>query len=88
MVDEYIRLEVGAESAYVRRMDTVAYDTLGSPAEQDLELAPLGVPLRIAVAPGLLELEQTVVREPDENEERYQSRCDLLAALLDYAKQG
>jgi hypothetical protein len=38
------------------------------------ELGPAGTPLHVAVAPG-------------ESDERYQSRFDLLAALLDHAKQ-
>ncbi len=52
------------------------------------DLAPPGTPLHIAVAPGLLDRKQTVVREPGESDERYQSRCDLLAALLDYAREA
>jgi hypothetical protein len=51
-------------------------------------LAPPGAPLHIAVAPGLLDQEHTVIREPGESDENYRSRCELLAALLDYAKQG
>jgi hypothetical protein len=46
-----------------------------------------GTPLLIAVAPGLLEQAQVVIREPGESDERYQSRCELFAALLDYAKR-
>ena len=30
----------------------------------------------------------TVDREPGESDERYQARCDLWAAVLDYAKRG
>jgi hypothetical protein len=37
--------------------------------------------------PGLLDQKHIVIREPGESDERYQSRCELLAALLDYAKQ-
>ena len=55
--------------------------------KQHPELAPAGTPPHIAVAPGLLDREHTVVREPGESDERYRSRCDLLAALLDYARQ-
>jgi hypothetical protein len=51
-------------------------------------LAPPGSPLHIAVAPGMLDQKPTVIREPGESDERYQSRCELLAALLDHAKQG
>jgi len=36
----------------------------------------------------MLDREQTVVREPGESDVRYQSRCDLLAALLDYARDA
>jgi hypothetical protein len=57
-------------------------------AEAPCDLAPPGTPLHIAVAPGLLDGKQTVVREPGESDERYQSRCDLLAALLDYAREA
>jgi hypothetical protein len=52
------------------------------------DLAPAGTPLHIAVAPGVLDRKQTVVREPGESDERYQSRCDLLAALLEYAREA
>ena len=52
------------------------------------ELATFDAPLHIAVPPGLLDLEHTVDREPGESDERYQSRCDLWAAVLDYAKRG
>ncbi len=54
--------------------------------KQRSDLATPDAPLHIAVAPGLLNLEHTLVREPGESDERYQSRCDLLAALLDHAK--
>jgi hypothetical protein len=50
------------------------------------ELAPPGAPPHIAVAPGLLDQEHVVAREPGESDERYQSRCELLAILLDHAK--
>jgi hypothetical protein len=52
------------------------------------DVAPPGTPLHIAVAPGMLDREHTVVREPGESDERYRSRCDLFAALLDYAREG
>jgi len=52
------------------------------------ELAPSGSPPHIAVAPRVLDQEHTVVREPGESDERYQSRCELLTILLDFAKQG
>ncbi len=55
-------------------------------AKQQSELAPSDAALHIAAVPGLLAQEHTVVREPGESDERYQSRCELLAALLDYAK--
>ena len=67
-------------------MDTVTRPD--APADSQPELAPFGTPLHIAVAPGLLDHEHTVDREPGESDERYQSRCDLLAVLLGYAKQG
>jgi hypothetical protein len=49
------------------------------------ELAPAGTPPHIAVVPGLLDQKHTVVREPGETDERYRSRCELLAVLLDFA---
>ena len=60
----------------------------GRPAAPHSELAPFAAPLHVAVAPGLLDVEHTVIREPGESDERYQSRCDLVAALLDYARRG
>jgi hypothetical protein len=51
------------------------------------ELAPPDSPPHVAVAPGLLDQEHVVTREPGESDERYQSRCELLAAVLKYAKQ-
>jgi len=39
----------------------------------------------IAVAPGLLGQRQTVIREQGESDERYRARCEMLAALLDFA---
>jgi len=54
------------------------------PAEP--ELAPPCTPLHIAVAPGLLGCEHGVVREPDESEESYQSRCEPSGALTTYAR--
>lgn len=67
-------------------MDTVTRPD--APADSQPELAPFGAALHIAVAPGLLDQEHTVEREPGESDEHYQSRCNLVAALLDYAKQG
>jgi hypothetical protein len=52
------------------------------------DLAPAGTPLHIAVAPGLLDHEHVVVREDDDTDETYQSRCDMVAALFDYARKG
>ncbi len=52
------------------------------------ELAPFDAPLHIAAAPGVLDVEHAVIREPGESDERYQSRCDMVAALLDYARRG
>jgi hypothetical protein len=57
-------------------------------AEAPFDFAPPSAPLHIAVAPGLLDRKQTVVREPGESGKRYQSRCDLLTALLDYAREA
>lgn len=56
-------------------------------AQPKPELSPPGTPLHVAVAPGLLDQKHTVIREPGESDERYKSRCELFAALLDYAKQ-
>lgn len=57
------------------------------PAPHHPELAPFGSPPHLTIAPGLLDQEHTVVREPGESDERYQSRCELLAILLDFAKK-
>jgi len=35
-----------------------------------------------------LDHEHKVVREPGESDERYQSRCELVTILLDFAKKG
>jgi hypothetical protein len=58
------------------------------PAKRQPELAQAGAPPHVAVAPGLLDQAHTVVREPGESDERYRSRCELLAAVLDFAKKG
>jgi hypothetical protein len=42
-------------------------------------------PPHIAVAPGLLAVPHTQVREPGETDERYRSRSELLGILLDFA---
>ncbi len=49
------------------------------------DLPPAGTSPHVSVAPGLLDQPHTVVREPGETDERYQSRVELLAALLDFA---
>jgi hypothetical protein len=49
------------------------------------DLAPPGTPPHIAVAPGVLGRTLTVVREPDDTDEGYQRRCELLAVLLEHA---
>jgi hypothetical protein len=41
----------------------------------------------VSVAPGLLDKLHTVVREPGESDERYRARCELFAAVLDYARK-
>jgi hypothetical protein len=56
------------------------------PAAQ--ELAPPDAPLHIAVAPGVLDRQHTVIREPNESDESYRSRCELLAALTTYVKNS
>jgi hypothetical protein len=65
-------------------MDTKAVPKPDLPEEQ--ELAPQGTPPHIAVALGLLDQEHAVIREPGESDESYQSRCELLRALIDHAK--
>jgi hypothetical protein len=67
-------------------MDTVTRPD--APADSQPELAAYGAALHIAVALGLLGHEHTVERKSGESDKRYQSRCDLLAALLGYAKRG
>jgi hypothetical protein len=68
-------------------MDDMPHDapTLAPPSE----LAPAGTPPHIAVAPGLLDQEHVVIRDADDTDESYQSRCELVALMLDYAaRQG
>ena len=67
-------------------MDTKAVPKPDLPAER--KLAPPGTPPHISVAPGLLDHEHTVIREPGESDESYQSRCELLRALIDHAKNN
>lgn len=52
------------------------------------ELAPAGTPLHVAVAPGLLEQEHTLIREPDESDADYEARRRMFAAMLDYARRS
>jgi hypothetical protein len=59
-----------------------------SEAKLDPELAPAGTPLHVAVAPGLLEQEHTLIREPDESDADYESRRQMFAAVLDYARRS
>ena len=68
-------------------MDDTQHQTLLRPDDAEPELAPFGAPLHIAVPAGL-DHAHTVDREPGESDERYQARCDLWAAVLDYAKRG
>jgi hypothetical protein len=49
------------------------------------ELAPPGTPPHIAVAPGVLDDQHVVIRDEDDTDESYQSRCELVALMLDYA---
>jgi hypothetical protein len=58
------------------------------PAKRQPEISPAGTPPHVAIAPGLLDQAHTVVREPGESDERYRARCELLAAVLDFAKKG
>ena len=67
-------------------IDTNAHASV--PEDTQPELTPFDAPLHIAIAPSLLDVEHTVDREPGESDERYQSRCDMVAALLDYARKG
>jgi hypothetical protein len=80
-------LESVTECAYSLSMDDTPHRALPRPQEAEPELAPFDAPLHIAVAPGVLDREHTVDREPGESDARYQSRCDLWAAVLDYAKR-
>jgi hypothetical protein len=50
------------------------------------ELAPRDAPLNVAVAPGVLDRQHTVIREPNESDESYRFRCELLARLTSYVK--
>ncbi len=42
----------------------------------------------VAVAPGLLDSEHTVIHEADDTDADYEGRCRLLAAALDFARKG
>jgi hypothetical protein len=64
------------------------HPTSPQPSDAEPEPAPPGTPPHIAVAPGLLDHQHTVIREPGENDESYQSRCELLAVLLDFVQPG
>jgi len=59
-----------------------------SPARNKPKLIPIDSPLHVAVAPGLLDLDHKVDREPGESDARYQARCDLWDAVFDYAKRN
>ena len=64
-------------------MDTKVKTQPASP-----ELAPPSAPLHIAVAPGVRDGQHTVIREPNESDESYRSRCELLATLTSYVKNN
>ena len=51
------------------------------------DLAPAGTPLHVAVAPGLLDSEHTVIRAEDDTDEDYEGKQRLLDAILAYAKK-
>jgi hypothetical protein len=51
------------------------------------DLAPAGTPLHVAVAPGLLDMEHTVIRADDDTDEDYERKQRLLDAMLAYAKK-
>lgn len=57
-------------------------------AETPPGLVPAGTPLHIALAPGMLDRKQTIVREPGQSDGHYPSRCGLPAALLDDAREA
>ena len=59
-----------------------------SRAKSYSELAPSSTPPHIAVAPGLLDREHVAIRHEGDTDEDYEASKRLLAALLDYAKQG
>jgi hypothetical protein len=49
---------------------------------------PIDTLSHVAAAPGLLDLDHSVIREPDDTDADYESRCRLLAAALDRARKG
>lgn len=51
------------------------------------DLAPEGTPLRVAVAPGLLERKHVVIRDDDDTDEDHEAKQRLLDAMLAYAKK-
>ena len=52
------------------------------------EIAPDGTPLHIAVAPGLLDQEHVAIRDPDDTDEDYASKQQLIDAVLAFARKG
>jgi hypothetical protein len=86
--DHPVTLESPAKCAYSLAMDDTPHHAVPRPDEADRELAPFDAPLHVSVAPGSLDRDHTVDREPGESDARYQSRCDLWTAVLDYAKRS
>jgi len=51
------------------------------------DLAPAGTPLHVAVAPGLLGTDHTVIRADDDTDEDCEGKQRLLDAMLAFAKK-
>ena len=86
--DHPVTLESPARCAYSLPMDDTPQHAVPRPHDAEPELAPFDAPLHVSVAPGLLDRDHIVDREPGESDARYQSRCDLWAAVLGYVKRG
>jgi hypothetical protein len=56
-----------------------------SPAPEP-ELAPVGAPLHVSVAPGLLDKDYVVIRSDEDTDKDYEARQAMFTAVLAYAQ--
>ena len=52
------------------------------------DVAPAGTPLHIAVAPELLDHEHSAIRDPDDTDEDYAGKQQLIDAVRAFARKG